>query len=600
MVRIHAGQPFSQGPSKKLLYMDTSSTPPSLNPAGASPRGSAIASLVLGISALVLSPILVGGLLGLIGVITSIVFLRRKSGAQGMARWGLVLSLAGIVATVGFGSLYYQGFKFVKKTVESVSETANAGEWEGVMAPDFTVTTLDGQKITLSELKGRRVVLDFWATWCAPCVMEIPHFIDLAKQNSTNELVIVGISSEMERELRPFVKSKEMNYPIASAQDLPPPYGEVSGIPTTFFIDRNGVIQNILVGYHDPETLKRHALQEDFKGNAKKVPSEGSELKQSSEPLQATPAWTTNIAGAAALCAGDWDGDNVPEILLADRNSRLHVLDLNGTKKNTINLPETFSVIECGKDKERGVQLLGYTMWQKEVVVMSRNGKKIWSYGGFFGVDGAHFGDLDGDGSDELIVGMNGMSGLHAVGRDGQLFWKEGALANVWSQAVVPARNGKPGLVFATEAGGSVRVFDAKGNQLRSIRPKKKYCTQLDAAIMDQTGTIQGIVNGDGTIMAFDPSGSIAWFAAGIKNSGGGWQNVAFAAGDVNGDGVQEWAFLDASGNLTIATIAGEILVSIPQQQSVNSFAIASQPKNKGLLVTLTGPIVQAYKFKKP
>lgn len=257
--------------------------PPATSTASTSPRlGLAVASLVLGILALLSSVLLVGAVFGLIGLILGIAHFLRRQGRNGMAWAGVILSVLGIVASIALAVAYVPIAKKVMEELRSgdwgPGQTEFA-EWQGVLAPDFSVTTLDGQRIQLSELKGKRVVVDFWATWCPPCVMEIPHFIKLRAENPADELVLVGISSEDENTLKSFVKKKGINYPIASADDLPAPYNAVRSIPTTFFIDRNGVIQSVLVGYHDLEVLKSHALAEDFEGEALTVP----------RPVEATP-----------------------------------------------------------------------------------------------------------------------------------------------------------------------------------------------------------------------------------------------------------------------------------------------------------------------
>lgn len=262
------------------------SPPPSTPQPPPAPRlGLAVASLVLGILAFVSSIFVVGAVFGLIGVILGVAHLLRRQGRNGMAWTGLVLSTIGILVGAGMGVVGFKVFSSpefqaqFKKAMETASRGANEGtedgfaKWQGVLAPDFSVTTLDGQTIKLSELKGKHVVLDFWATWCPPCVKEIPHFIKLRSEASADELIIVGISTEDEKTLQSFVKKKGINYPIASADDLPAPYKEVSGIPTTFFIDRKGVIQEVLVGYHDFAALKTRALAADFEGEPKPEPT---------------------------------------------------------------------------------------------------------------------------------------------------------------------------------------------------------------------------------------------------------------------------------------------------------------------------------------
>jgi len=122
------------------------------------------------------------------------------------------------------------------------------------------------------------VILDFWATWCPPCVKEIPHFVELRKTTSPDELVILGISDESPEILRAFVPKHNINYPIFSASDLPEPFPLVTSFPTTFFIDRNGVIQQVLEGYHDFDILKTNAIGPDY------VSAEPSDTDPASSP----------------------------------------------------------------------------------------------------------------------------------------------------------------------------------------------------------------------------------------------------------------------------------------------------------------------------
>jgi len=159
--------------------------------------------------------------------------------------------------------------------------------WEGVEAPNFTVTSLDGETLTLSELKGKRVVVNFWATWCQPCIKEIPHFKQLRQEVSPDELIMVGISPEASSVIQPFLEEHGINYPSVSTSALPAPYSEVRGIPTTFFIDRNGVIQTIAIGYRDFDALKEYALSSDYEGEVRTKPSVPSKrVKDGDQPLK--------------------------------------------------------------------------------------------------------------------------------------------------------------------------------------------------------------------------------------------------------------------------------------------------------------------------
>ena len=110
-------------------------------------------------------------------------------------------------------------------------------------APEFTLTDLANHPLNLSGLRGKVVVLDFWATWCGPCREEIPHFIALQSKYEPR-LQVVGISmDDEEKPVREFQQQFKMNYPVAMGNPkVAEQYGGILGLPITFIIDRNGQI----------------------------------------------------------------------------------------------------------------------------------------------------------------------------------------------------------------------------------------------------------------------------------------------------------------------------------------------------------------------
>jgi peroxiredoxin len=121
-------------------------------------------------------------------------------------------------------------------------------------APSFTLQDLKGNQISLSDFKGKVVVLDFWATWCPPCVKEIPHFIELYKQYKDQGFAMVGISVDREgiSVVKSFTRKYQINYPILMTDgQVQKAYGGIPSIPTTFVIDSAGNIRRKYVGYRD-------------------------------------------------------------------------------------------------------------------------------------------------------------------------------------------------------------------------------------------------------------------------------------------------------------------------------------------------------------
>jgi len=120
----------------------------------------------------------------------------------------------------------------------------------GKLAPDFELDTLDGQTVILSQLKGSPVLVNFWATWCAPCRYEMPFLQQIYEDWPGDELLLLTINvGESSSDVSQFMQSEGFSFTVlldgevAVAQRY-----NVQGIPTTLFIDKEGIIQNIHVG----------------------------------------------------------------------------------------------------------------------------------------------------------------------------------------------------------------------------------------------------------------------------------------------------------------------------------------------------------------
>ena len=122
------------------------------------------------------------------------------------------------------------------------------------VAPAWTLKNLEGQDVSFAQFKGKVVVIDFWATWCGPCRMEIPGYIELQKKYGKDGLVIIGISTDQNgpSPVKEFARKNGMNYLIVLADDrIADAFGGIEGIPTTFLINREGRIVHQKVGAWD-------------------------------------------------------------------------------------------------------------------------------------------------------------------------------------------------------------------------------------------------------------------------------------------------------------------------------------------------------------
>ncbi len=143
--------------------------------------------------------------------------------------------------------------------------SSSASPREGFLAPDFTLDTLDGSKITLSALRGKIVVVNIWATWCPPCRAETPALEKAYEQYKDSGVVILGVdltNQDSISDVTSFVQEFKLTYPILLDRDGSVGYlYQIKGLPSTFFIDRAGVIRTAVVGGPMSDTFIRSKIE---------------------------------------------------------------------------------------------------------------------------------------------------------------------------------------------------------------------------------------------------------------------------------------------------------------------------------------------------
>ncbi len=137
---------------------------------------------------------------------------------------------------------------------------------EGFLAPDFTLDTLDGSKITLSELRGKIVVINMWATWCPPCRAETPALEKSYEQYKDSGVVILGVdltNQDSLSDVQSFVQEFKLTYPILLDRDgsVSNTLYQIKGLPSTFFVNREGIIRTAVVGGPMSETFIRSKIE---------------------------------------------------------------------------------------------------------------------------------------------------------------------------------------------------------------------------------------------------------------------------------------------------------------------------------------------------
>lgn len=172
-------------------------------------------------------------------------------------RWTIVsLCAAALLA----GTLAVTGRLPWMSTASAAEEEPDQSPLVGKTAPEVSLSTIDGKAVKLSDQKGKVVVLDFWATWCPPCRLSLPHVQELSQKKDLLEkgLAVFAVNAKEDKEdVEPFMKKNSYSFTVlmdaeGKAMDA---YG-VRGIPTTVVVGRDGKVKNVFVGFNPKESPK--------------------------------------------------------------------------------------------------------------------------------------------------------------------------------------------------------------------------------------------------------------------------------------------------------------------------------------------------------
>jgi len=142
------------------------------------------------------------------------------------------------------------------------SPSSTQGVEVGNLAPDFQLQNLDGQTVSLGNLRGKSVLINFWATWCSPCRSEMPYIQEIYEEWVDKELVVLAINiGESSSKAEEFMQSYNLSFTVLldTKQDIAQKYN-IQYIPTTFFIDKDGIIQDKVIGAFQNKTQIENKL----------------------------------------------------------------------------------------------------------------------------------------------------------------------------------------------------------------------------------------------------------------------------------------------------------------------------------------------------
>ncbi|MEB2492697.1 TlpA family protein disulfide reductase [Bacillus sp. AFS026049] len=131
----------------------------------------------------------------------------------------------------------------------------------GAKAPNFSLKTLDGKQVELSDYKGKKVMLNFWATWCPPCKKEMPD-MEKYTQQAGDDVVVLAVNIDPENDVQAFVEDNGITFTIPlDSQSAKNPVNErykILSIPTTYFIDKKGIIRNKVISAMTLKDMERN------------------------------------------------------------------------------------------------------------------------------------------------------------------------------------------------------------------------------------------------------------------------------------------------------------------------------------------------------
>lgn len=150
------------------------------------------------------------------------------------------------------------------RTVGPPQPPDQARDIRGQLAPAFQLTSLEGKKVSLADYKGKAVLVNFWATWCAPCKLEMPWLVDLRAKYAPQGFEILGISEDDpgSKDIEPYAKKIGVNYPVLQSDELVANKYHTDFLPMSYFVGRDGKVVEQIAGLPDSKDEVEAAIRQ--------------------------------------------------------------------------------------------------------------------------------------------------------------------------------------------------------------------------------------------------------------------------------------------------------------------------------------------------
>ncbi|HET6882289.1 MAG TPA: thioredoxin-like domain-containing protein [Pirellulales bacterium] len=507
---------------------------------------------------------------------------------------------------------------------------------------DFKFRGLDGQEITRESLAGKVAVIDFWATWCEPCLKSLPNLQRVADRYAGNEnLVFLAVSVDNDEVNDDAVRQKfaetMLSLPLArdpsiAARDV----FAVESLPTMVVLSGDGAVQDY-ENVFDPEladtlppkldkllaggsifeeTLQQYTAPGPT-GSASEVQVAVASVAEPSEPkkLRMSTLWSCReVKSPGNMLAID---DEQGRVLVLDNWQTVVELDAEGhvSRRHKLDLPKqpeesVVSFLRTAVDGRGRRFFLGSANGVQQLFVFDADWQRlaVFPTGGTHpGITDIQLADLDGDGVLEINVGFWGPTAVQNVSLDGELRWINKSCENVLRLAVAGDQSGKQSLL-ATTALGNVVPIDEQGQEGKPLGGGKRFVQLVFTADLNGDGmteicaigpskTGEAMLPGENAVIGLSAEGEVLWqydLPAGVPANGA----LEYVASGNLLSNRGQWVVAGPDGSIHIISADGKLIDRFNTGVSLSGLAVA-QLNGQPALVISSPEGVEARTFQK-